>query len=85
MGRQRFAAPMRSRATMTICFQLLMDQIMKPKLSIYLSDHVAERSRWQPGRPGTNSRDRFDAALDRFLNPERDQTADAAWCGVSTA
>jgi predicted DNA-binding protein len=51
---------------------------MKPKLSIYLSDHVAERLELAAHRPGTNKSAIVDAALDRFLNPERDKSGDAA-------
>jgi len=51
---------------------------MKPKLSVYLSDHVAERLALAASRPGTNKSAIVDAALDRFLNPERDQSGDAA-------
>jgi len=50
---------------------------MKPKLSVYLSDHVAERLALAANRPGTNKSAIVDAALDRFLNPERDQKGDA--------
>jgi hypothetical protein len=55
-----------------------MDQTMKPKLSVYLSDHVAERLALAARRPGTNKSALVDAALDRFLNPERDPSGDAA-------
>jgi hypothetical protein len=55
-----------------------MDQAMKPKLSVYLSDHVAERLALAAHRPGTNKSAIVDAALDRFLNPERDTSGDAA-------
>lgn len=55
-----------------------MGQAMKPKLSVYLSDHVAERLTLAANRPGTNKSAIVDAALDRFLNPERDQSGDAA-------
>jgi hypothetical protein len=51
---------------------------MKPKLSIYLSNNVAERLALAANRPGTNKSAIVDAALDRFLNPERDQSGDAA-------
>ena len=51
---------------------------MKPKLSVYLSDHVAKRLTLAATRPGTNKSAIVDAALDRFLNPERDQSGDAA-------
>jgi hypothetical protein len=55
-----------------------MDPIMKPKLSVYLSDHVAERLTLAAKRPGTNRSAIVDAALDRFLNPERDTSGDGA-------
>jgi hypothetical protein len=55
-----------------------MDQAMKPKLSVYLSDHVAKRLTLAASRPGTNKSAIVDTALDRFLNPERDQSGDAA-------
>ena len=51
---------------------------MKPKLSVYLSDHVAERLALAAKRPGANKSAIVDAALDRFLNPERDTSGDAA-------
>jgi hypothetical protein len=51
---------------------------MKPKLSVYLSDNVAERLVQAAKRPGTNKSAIVDTALDRFLNPERDPTGDAA-------
>ncbi|MBT1516222.1 CopG family transcriptional regulator [Bradyrhizobium sp. SRL28] len=51
---------------------------MKPKLSVYLSDHVAKRLTQAASRPGTNKSAIVDTALDRFLNPERDQSGDAA-------
>lgn len=51
---------------------------MKPKLSAYVSDHVAKRLAQAASRPGTNKSAIVDAALDRFLNPERDQSGDAA-------
>jgi predicted transcriptional regulator len=40
---------------------------MKPKLSVYLSDHVAKRLALAASRPGTNKSAIVDAALDRFL------------------
>jgi hypothetical protein len=55
-----------------------MDQTMKPKLSVYLSDSVAERLAQAAKRPGTNKSAIVDTALDRFLNPERDSNGDAA-------
>lgn len=51
---------------------------MKAKISIYLSDSVAQRLALASRRPGTNKSAIVDAALDRFLNPERDPTGDAA-------
>src|SRR5258708_5711222 len=51
---------------------------MKPKLSVYLSDNVAERLAQAAKRPGTNKSAIVDTALDRFLNPERDPNGDAA-------
>ncbi|MGH6707982.1 MAG: ribbon-helix-helix protein, CopG family [Bradyrhizobium sp.] len=51
---------------------------MKPKLSIYLSDNVAERLNLAAKRPGTNRSAIVDAALERFLNPERDTSGDGA-------
>ncbi len=51
---------------------------MKPKLSVYLSDNVAKRLSLAASRPGTNKSAIVDSALDRFLNPERDQSGDAA-------
>jgi hypothetical protein len=51
---------------------------MKPKLSIYLSDPVAKRLTLAAKRPGGNKSAIVDAALDRYLNPERDTTGDGA-------
>ncbi|MGY3697653.1 hypothetical protein ACVIGA_007733 [Bradyrhizobium sp. USDA 3240] len=51
---------------------------MKPKLSAYVSDSVAQRLELAAKRPGTNKSAIVDAALDRFLNPERDASGDAA-------
>ncbi|OCK59865.1 ribbon-helix-helix protein, CopG family [Bradyrhizobium sp. LMTR 3] len=51
---------------------------MKPKLSAYVSDSVAERLELAAKRPGTNKSAIIEAALDRFLNPERDASGDAA-------
>lgn len=51
---------------------------MKPKLSVYLSDNVADRLAQAAKRPGTNKSAIVDTALDRFLNPERDPSGDAA-------
>ena len=55
-----------------------MGPIMKPKLSVYLSDHVAERLALAAKRPGTNRSAIVDVALDRFLNPDRDASGDGA-------
>jgi hypothetical protein len=51
---------------------------MKPKLSAYVSDSVAQRLELAAKRPGANKSAIVDAALDRFLNPERDTSGDAA-------
>jgi hypothetical protein len=51
---------------------------MKPRLSASLSDSVSQRLELAAKRPGTNKSAIVDAALDRFLNPERDTTGDAA-------
>lgn len=51
---------------------------MKDKVSVYLSDSVVQRLRMAAKRPGGNKSAIVDAALDRFLNPERDQLGDAA-------
>jgi hypothetical protein len=51
---------------------------MKPKLSVYLSDNVADRLALAAKRPGANKSAIIDVALDRFLNPERDTSGDAA-------
>lgn len=51
---------------------------MKPKVTAYLSDSVSQRLELAAKRPGTNKSAIVDAALDRFLNPERDTTGDAA-------
>ena len=51
---------------------------MKPKLSAYVSDSVSQRLELAAKRPGTNKSAIVEAALDRFLNPERDTTGDAA-------
>jgi hypothetical protein len=63
---------------MTTSFLHSDGAMMKPKLSVYLSDHVAERLNLAAKRPGTNRSAIVDAALDRFLNPERDVSGDAA-------
>ncbi|MGX9430185.1 MULTISPECIES: hypothetical protein [Bradyrhizobium] len=51
---------------------------MKPKLSAYVSESVAQRLELAAKRPGSNKSAIVDAALDRFLNPERDTSGDAA-------
>ncbi|WP_426413439.1 CopG family transcriptional regulator [Bradyrhizobium ganzhouense] len=51
---------------------------MKPKLSAYVSESVAQRLELAAKRPGANKSAIVDAALDRFLNPERDASGDAA-------
>jgi hypothetical protein len=51
---------------------------MKPKLSAYVSDSVAQRLELAAKRPGTNKSALVEAALDRFLNPERDANGGAA-------
>jgi hypothetical protein len=51
---------------------------MKPKLSAYVSDSVSQRLELAAKRPGTNKSAIVEAALDRFLNPERDTSGDAA-------
>jgi predicted DNA-binding protein len=64
---------------MMTTFCLLSDgTTMKPKLSVYLSDHLAERLALAAKRPGGNKSAIVEAALDRFLNPERDTSGDAA-------
>src|SRR6266576_1479264 len=72
------AGPKRLPATMTICFLLFDEQPMKTKISVYLSDSVSQRLTLASCRPGANKSAVVDAALDRFLNPERDQSGDAA-------
>jgi hypothetical protein len=51
---------------------------MKQKLWAYLSDNVSQRLELAAKRPGSNKSAIVDAALDRFLNPERDSNGDAA-------
>lgn len=51
---------------------------MKAKISVYLSDSVARQLALASHRPGTNKSAIVDAALDRFLNPERDPRGEAA-------
>jgi hypothetical protein len=58
-----------------------MGQAMKPKLSVYLSDRVAERLTRAASRPGSKNSANVYSALDRFLNPERDQSGDGPWWG----
>jgi len=73
-----FAGLTRSPATTTISFLHSEELPMKPKLSAYVSDSVSERLELAAKRPGTNKSAIVDAALDRFLNPERDTSGDAA-------
>lgn len=50
-----------------------MGPTMKAKISAYLSDGVARQLALASRRPGTNKSAIVDAALDRFLNPDRDK------------
>src|SRR6516162_7919721 len=63
---------------MTICFRHSEEPLMKPRLSACLSDSVSQRLELAAKRPGANKSAIVDAALDRFLNPERDTSGDAA-------
>lgn len=47
---------------------------MKPRINIYLDDHVAAQLTLLSKRPGLNKSRIVNDALDRFFNPERDQT-----------
>jgi hypothetical protein len=49
----------------------------KPRLTAYLSRSVAERLELACKRPGANKSALVDKALDRLLNPERDQQNEA--------
>ncbi len=50
----------------------------KPRLTAYLSHSVADRLELACKRPGANKSALVDKALDRLLNPERDQQNEAA-------
>jgi len=51
---------------------------MKPRINIYLEDHVAAQLALLSKRPGLNKSRIVNDALDRFLNPERDKTFEKA-------
>ncbi len=51
---------------------------MKPRINIYLDDHVAAQLALLSKRPGLNKSRIVNDALDRFFNPERDQTFEKA-------
>ena len=51
---------------------------MKPRINIYLDDHVAAQLALLSKRPGLNKSRIANDALDRFFNPERDQTFEKA-------
>ncbi|MBL4768653.1 MAG: hypothetical protein JKY94_13265 [Rhodobacteraceae bacterium] len=51
---------------------------MKPRINIYLDDHVAAQLTLLSKRPGLNKSRIVNDALDRFFNPERDQTFEKA-------
>lgn len=51
---------------------------MKPRINIYLDDHVAAQLALLAKRPGLNKSRIVNDALDRFLNPERDETFEKA-------
>ena len=46
---------------------------MKPRINIYLDDHVAAQLALLAKRPGLNKSRIVNDALDRFFNPERDE------------
>lgn len=50
----------------------------KPRLTAYLSRSVADRLELACKRPGANKSALVEKALDRLLNPERDQQGEAA-------
>jgi hypothetical protein len=50
----------------------------KPRLTAYLSPAVHDRLELACKRPGANKSALVDKALDKLLNPERDQSGDAA-------
>lgn len=51
---------------------------MKPRLNIYLDDHIAEQVALVSKRPGTNKSRIVNDALDRFFNPEQQETTTKA-------
>lgn len=51
---------------------------MKPRINIYLDDHVAAQLALLSKRPGLNKSRIVNDALDRFFNPEREQTFEKA-------
>jgi len=51
---------------------------MKPRINIYLEDHVAAQLTLLSKRPGLNKSRIVNDALDSFLNPERDETFEKA-------
>ena len=51
---------------------------MKPRLNIYLEDHIAEQVALVSKRPGTNKSRIVNDALDRFFNPEQQETTTKA-------
>lgn len=52
---------------------------MKPRLNIYLDDHIAAQLTLISKRPGTNKSRIVNDALDKFFNPERDQAMSNAF------
>lgn len=51
---------------------------MKPRLNIYLEDHIAEQVALVSKRPGTNKSRIVNDALDRLFNPEQQETTTKA-------
>ncbi len=51
---------------------------MKPRINIYLDDHVAAQLALLSKRPGLNKSRIVNDALDKLFNPERDQTFEKA-------
>lgn len=51
---------------------------MKPRLNVYLDDHIAEQVALVSKRPGTNKSRIVNDALDRFFNPEQQETTTKA-------
>ena len=51
---------------------------MKPRLNVYLEDHIAEQVALVSKRPGTNKSRIVNDALDRFFNPGREETTTKA-------